>query len=201
MSTNASDRSTRRKPSKVRHEALEVGRRLLIPGGPGAITLKAVGAAMSMSHANLIHHFGSADAFQLELRTFMVDELTRAVTSVVERGDQSDDRALVDMVFDAYGSGGIGMLLAWSAVNRSKDRMEGPLEAVGDLVAALESHIEGPTRSQRARAMTCLVTSLAFADSMIGKGLSEIGGGNPRFMRDITLAIINHLRADPKHGR
>lgn len=198
MSTITSDRAQRRKADQVRRHALEVGRRLLTSGGPGALTLKAIGAAMGMSHANLIHHFGSADSFQAELRGFMVDELTRAVTRRVEEGDPADAAALVDMVFDAYAEGGIGTLLAWSALTQARSGPSSPLQAVHELVAALETRIEGSDKTQRARAITCLVTSLALSQSLIGRELAEIAGGDQRFMRDLALQVLLRLRDEPR---
>jgi AcrR family transcriptional regulator len=43
-----------------RSAALEAARRLLIEQGPQAVTLKAVAAEIGKTHANLLHHFGSA---------------------------------------------------------------------------------------------------------------------------------------------
>ena len=47
-------------PEESRAAALEAARRLLIEHGPQAVTLKAVAAAIGKTHANLLHHFGSA---------------------------------------------------------------------------------------------------------------------------------------------
>src|SRR5215470_14584100 len=111
----------RRKPDAVREEALAIGRRLLAQGGPSAITLKAVGAEMGMSHANLIHHFGSAEAFKDQLKSALVQELTQTATALVHRYREGQVRItdIVDTVFAAYSSGGIGMLVAWSAMTKT----------------------------------------------------------------------------------
>ncbi len=47
-------------PQESRAAALEAARRLLIERGPQAVTLKAVAAEIGKTHANLLHHFGSA---------------------------------------------------------------------------------------------------------------------------------------------
>ena len=54
-------------PEESRAAALEAARRLLIEKGPQAVTLKAVGAEIGKSHANLLHHFGSAAGLQSAL--------------------------------------------------------------------------------------------------------------------------------------
>ena len=47
--------------------ALEAARALLIELGPQAVTLKAVASRIGRTHANLLHHFGSAAGLQKEL--------------------------------------------------------------------------------------------------------------------------------------
>ena len=41
-----------------------MARILLIEAGPQAVTLKAVAARIGRTHANLLHHFGSAAELQ-----------------------------------------------------------------------------------------------------------------------------------------
>ncbi|MEY4721468.1 MAG: hypothetical protein RIQ46_1193, partial [Pseudomonadota bacterium] len=50
-----------------RFAALEAARALLIELGPQAVTLKAVAARIGRTHANLLHHFGSASGLQKAL--------------------------------------------------------------------------------------------------------------------------------------
>ncbi|MFM8542890.1 MAG: TetR family transcriptional regulator, partial [Chakrabartia sp.] len=47
-------------PEESRASALEAASAILIEAGPQAVTLKAVAARMGRTHANLLHHFGSA---------------------------------------------------------------------------------------------------------------------------------------------
>ena len=53
-------------PGESRAAAIEAARRLLIHSGPQAVTLKAVAAEVGKTHANLLHHFGSAAGLQAE---------------------------------------------------------------------------------------------------------------------------------------
>ncbi len=197
MSTNSvlpADR--RRKPDAVRRDALEIGRRLLIEGGPSAITLKAIGAELGMSHANLIHHFGSAEVFQAQLRDLMVQDLTRTVTGLLARhaSESVDAATIVDQVFAAYRSGGIGVLMAWSVLTGNAHETDELAQVIGELVAALESLIEGPESAARAREMVSLVTLLAFAESLIGKSLAKVVGMPPDAVQSLTIRMVDHLR-------
>ena len=191
--TKAKDR--RRKPTDVRQAALAVGRRLLTEGGPGALTLKAVAAELGMSHPNLIHHFGSADAFQIELKRTMVEDLTRTVTSLLRRqGDGPADTAtIVDTVFSAYGEGGISTMLAWSALARNDGNEEAVVRAVGELVAVLTPMMPGPDAGGDAGRLVRIVTLLAFADSLIGRGLADAVGGAPDETRALTVRLATDL--------
>ena len=195
MSTNvpvATER--RRKPDAVRRDALEVGRRLLIAGGPGAITLKAVGAELGMSHANLIHHFGSAEAFQSRLKDLMVQDLTRRMTAIIADGAGAmAGSSIVDQVFDAYAEGGIGMLMAWSLVSGGPYDEAGMAATMRDLVAALEPLLGGADTTSRARQMVSLVTLLAFADSLIGAPLADAMGGERDAVRRLTSRLLDML--------
>jgi AcrR family transcriptional regulator len=185
----------RRKPDAVREEAVATGRRLLAQGGPGAITLKAIGAEMGMSHANLIHHFGSAEALQDQLKSTLIEELTQTATELVRRYRAGEVRIadIVDTVFTAYSSGGIGTLVAWSAMTKTGQEHHGLNQAILELVTVLEGVMAGPQASSRARAAVSLVTYLALGDSLIGHSLAKTMGSDKGEIRDLTVWILEQL--------
>ena len=185
----------RRKADLVRQEALEVGRRLLIDAGPRAITLKAIGAELGMSHANLIHHFGSAEAYQACLKDLMVQDLTRQVTTIVSgpQGAAPDTAALVEKVFAAYGRGGIAMLMAWSALTGAPHDEAGLAATTRELVAALTPLIDSADAAARAREIVALVTLLAFADSLIGASLADAVGAPRDAVRQLAARLVEGL--------
>ncbi len=189
----------RRKPDDVRQEALAIGRRLLIEGGPAAITLKAIGAEMGMSHANLIHHFGSAEEFQSALKSAMTEDLTRNVTALLRQRSRTDSNIahIVATVFDAYSIGGIGTMVAWSALAKAKAEDNGLEQAIAELVTVLEPLIEGADAASRARAIVVLVSILALGNSLIGTPLSECVGSDPDDMRRLTVSILEQLIKPP----
>ena len=154
-----------------------------------------------MSHANLIHHFGSAEAFQGQLVDAMLQDLTRTVTGLVERHarGEADLAAIVDSVFESYGPGGVGMLVAWSALTGETRVAEGLTREIAALVAVLEQISPGPDAPGRARVTVRLVTSLAFADSLIGGSLSTMLGDPPGEGRAQALLLLQRLEA-PEPG-
>ncbi|WP_428391752.1 TetR/AcrR family transcriptional regulator [Lichenicoccus sp.] len=191
----------RRKPQAVRTAALAVARRLLIAGGPGAITLKAIGAELGMSHANLIHHFGSAEALRGQLRDLMLRDLTNNTTTLLEQSGPASLALIVDTVFETYAEGGIGMLMAWAATGAARGATDETAGALRELLAALGRLLDGPDAARRARDMVSLVTLMAFADSLIGKALAETIGGEPAAMRALTTRLLASMalpRASPQ---
>ena len=97
-------RRRRRTPEEARQEALVCARKRLLAGGPDSVTLKAVADDLGMTHANLIHHFGSAEGLQSALMGSMVADLSHALDTAIARL-RTDDGApleLVNAVFDAF---------------------------------------------------------------------------------------------------
>ncbi len=188
----------RNKPEAARAAALEAGRRLLVEGGPRAVTLKAVGAAIGTSHANLIHHFGSAERFQARLADSMLQQLTRTITGLVERHGrgEADLQTIVSTVFDAYGPGGIGALVAWSALNGETRTADGLDQEVEALVAVVEPLIGGADALGRARDMVRLLTSLAFADSLLGGSIAAMLDEAPNAAQARAVRLLQTLAAD-----
>ena len=63
-------------PEESRNSALEAARALLIETGPQSVTLKAVAARIGRTHANLLHHFGSASGLQKALAEHLAQIFT-----------------------------------------------------------------------------------------------------------------------------
>lgn len=125
--------------SEVREEGLAAARKLLLAGGPAAVTLASVGAEIGMSHANVLHHFGSAAGLQSALMGSMINDLTGALDDVVThlKTDAAAPRSIADRVFDAFDKGGAGALAAWIVLSGEVEHLEPVREAVRELVAAI----------------------------------------------------------------
>ncbi len=119
--------------------AIEAARHLLIEEGPQAVTLKAVAARVGKTHANLLHHFGSAAGLQAELAKSIADRVTGSIGEAVERAraGEADAGAIADMTFDAFGKEGAGALAAWMILTGNKDALNPILGAIRALVDQL----------------------------------------------------------------
>src|SRR6476620_7773853 len=83
--TLMSIKRTRLSPEESRSVALEAARELLLTDGPSAVTLKAVSAKIGRTHANLLHHFGSAAELQGALARSIADSVTTSIAEAVVR--------------------------------------------------------------------------------------------------------------------
>lgn len=174
----ATAKRRRRVPEVARREALASARQLLITSGPTAVTLKAVGDEIGVTHANLIHHFGSAAGLQSALMESMVRDLTDALGAAVEqlRSNPGAPRALVDAVFDAFDQGGAGRLAAWIALSGDLQHLEPVRAAVRDLVDAICETFaaEGEQTHHRVTSAVLFIALYAFGDAVIGAPLRDM---------------------------
>jgi len=184
----------RRAPDELRREALVSARRLLIDSGPTAITLKAVGDDIGVTHANLIHHFGSAAGLQSALMESMVRDLADALDAAVAqlRSDTGAPRALVDAVFDAFDQGGAGRLAAWIALSGDLQHLEPVRAAVQDLVAAIVEKFaaEGEQTESRVTSAVLFIALCAFGDAVIGAPLRDMLGRDEDSGRKIVARLL-----------
>lgn len=194
-------RRERRTPQQARALALRSARNLLISQGPNAITLQAVASDLGMSHTNLIHHFGSASGLQTALMHHMVSQLTDAIETAVSRfrAGEADVADFVNIVFDAFDTGGAGSLAAWIMLSGESQR----LAPLGEVVRSYMRNVERGTDFEvisvhdRLTTATLLVTIAAFGDSVIGGVLREMVGREPDAVRRIITQLLTHLVPTP----
>lgn len=193
----AAPRRERRTPQQARALALRSARNLLITQGPNAITLQAVASELGMSHTNLIHHFGSASGLQTALMHHMVSELTTAIEFAVERfrtgnGDVSD---FVNLVFEAFDTGGAGALAAWIMMAGEGHRLAPVGEVVQSYIRNVERSADEDPASvhDRVTSATLLVTVAAFGDAVIGRLLREMVGREQDSVRRLTSELLGQL--------
>jgi len=177
----------RRTADDARAEALAAARGILLELGPEALTLKAVAAQVGVTHANLLHHFGSAGGLRTELMTKMLRDLAEVMRETVARlrvGECTMDE-VVSLTFDAFGEGGAGRLAAWMVLNRDTDR----LEPIGEVVRELAEAIVIEGKEAQVRQAILFVTMMAFADGVIGNYLRPMLDQAPDSARDVTARL------------
>lgn len=170
-----SPKRRKRTAEEAKGEILAAARRLLISGGPSAVTLAAVGQSVGMSHANVIHHFGSAAELQSALMGRMVADLQATLTDAVAhiRTDAAMPARLTASVFEAFDEGGAGRLAAWIMLSDKDAELEPVRAALNDLVAGVEraSPYADAGSPGRIRKAVLLMALCAMGDALIGRPL------------------------------
>ena len=164
-------RARRLSQKESRSAAIEAARQLLIEHGPQAVTLKAVASRIHRTHANLIHHFGSAAGLQSALAERLAEQVTGSIAEAVvrARSGEADAREVVDRTFDAFDREGAGALAAWMILSGDREALRPILTAIRDLVAQLsvgrdESHVRETTLS---------LVLTALGDSLLGAAIGD----------------------------
>ncbi|AGH51178.1 TetR family transcriptional regulator [Sphingomonas sp. MM-1] len=167
--------------------ALEAARLLLIEQGPQAVTLKAVGARIGRTHANLLHHFGSAAGLQQALAASMADRITAQIGAVVlrARAGEADPREIVDLTFDAFDKEGAGALASWMILSGDRAALDPIVGAIHRLVDELGPHEDRPVH-----AITLALTLSALGDALMGEAMAEALGLPRGTAREMALAQI-----------
>jgi AcrR family transcriptional regulator len=174
-----------------RSAALEAARQLLLDQGPQAVTLKAVAAKVGRTHANLLHHFGSAAGLQAELARSIADRVTGSIAEAVERArvGERDVREVVDGTFDAFDREGAGALAAWMILSGNRDALNPILDSIRDLVAQLRVGHE----EHHVPESTLWLVLAALGDSLLGEPITSALG----LERDAARRIASDaLRAE-----
>ena len=178
-------------PEESRSAALEAARQLLLEQGPQAVTLKAVAAKVGRTHANLLHHFGSAAGLQAELARSIAGRVTGSIAEAVERArvGERDVREVVDGTFDAFDREGAGALAAWMILSGNRDALNPILESIRALVAQLRVGHE----EHHVPESTLWLVLAALGDSLLGEPITSALG----LERDAARRIASDaLRAE-----
>ena len=188
---------TRLSQDQSRAAAISAARRLLLEEGPQAVTLKAVAAAVGRSHANLLHHFGSAARLQSELARSIAESVTASIGDSVERArkGEADPREIVDQTFDAFGREGAGALAAWMILSGNRDALDPILAAIRELVEQLSAGHEG----HHVPELTMSLVLSALGDALLGPSITQALGLPADAAREISARALR-AEIEARHG-
>ena len=185
-------------PEVSRATALEAARSLLIEQGPQAVTLKAVAARIGKTHANLLHHFGSAAGLQRELARSIADSVTARIGEAVERArsGEADAREIVERTFDAFGKEGAGALAAWMILSGNRDALDPILASIRALVDQLTQGHE----QHGVPETTLKLVLAALGDSLLGAPITDALGLDRDAARALAADSLRR-RLEAHHGQ
>ena len=167
--------------------ALEAARALLIELGPQAITLKAVASRIGRTHANLLHHFGSAAGLQKALAEHLAVTICATIEDAVlaSRAGEGSPREVVDLTFDAFDKEGGGALATWMLMNGNEDALDPLLEVIHELVDDLGDHDSGKMHD-----VTHALCMMALGDALMGAPLAASLGLPRNSARDLAEKML-----------
>lgn len=182
-------------PEQSRSAALEAARLLLLEAGPQAVTLKAVAARIGRTHANLLHHFGSAAGLRAALARHMAETICAAIVeaALAHRAGIGSPRQVVDLTFDAFGREGGGALASWMLLSGNEDAICPIVEAIHGVVDRLAENDAGSLRE-----VTLTLVLLALGDALLGGPLAQSLGLERDAARARAEAIL--IEAAEKAG-
>ena len=152
------------------------------------MTLSAVAADIGVTHANLIHHFGSAAGLQSALAASITDRVVAGIEeSVVRaRARETDPIEIVDRTFDAFGKEGAGALAAWMILSGNRDALNPVLDAIHELV----DHLRAGHEDRPVPEMTLWLVLVAMGDALLGREMAEALGLPPGTARDVARRAL-----------
>ncbi|MCL6250645.1 TetR family transcriptional regulator [Altererythrobacter sp. KTW20L] len=162
-------------PEESRSAALAAARDLLIEAGPQAVTLKAVATRIDRTHANLLHHFGSAAGLQKALAAHIAGTVCDAIGEAVrdEKAGISSQRRAVDLAFDAFDRQGGGALASWMLLSGNEDALDPIVETIHQLVDELHPQELAHGAKRAMHEATYTLVLLALGDALMGERLAE----------------------------
>lgn len=148
---------------------------MLVEEGPQAVTLKAVAARIGRTHANLLHHFGSAADLQRALIKHLADKITAQIGAAAKRARETDQnpREVVDMTFDAFARGA-GAMASWMILTGNQDALDPILEAIHNLVEELSQDHKPGGQSIHEETLQLVLTALG--DALLGGPMAKALG-------------------------
>ncbi|GGD46953.1 TetR family transcriptional regulator [Erythrobacter arachoides] len=179
-------------PQESRSAALVAARALLIEAGPQAVTLKAVAGRVGRTHANLLHHFGSASGLQKDLARHLAQAVCDSIADAVRatRAGIGSPREVVDLTFDAFGREGGGALASWMLASGNEDALDPIVETIHALVDDLLPEECAADRGRAMHETTFTLVLMALGDALLGEQLAESLAVERSVMRDRAEAML-----------
>ncbi|OZA93120.1 TetR family transcriptional regulator [Altererythrobacter sp. H2] len=190
-------------PEESRTAALQAARSLLIETGPQSVTLKAVAGRIGRTHANLLHHFGSASGLQKELARHLAETVCESIRDAVRatRAGLGSPREVVDLAFDAFDKEGAGALASWMILTGNEDALSPIVETIHQLVDEIAQDEATHTgEAMRVHEDTLALVLMAMGDALIGSALARSLGlpetaarDRAQRMLESSIAAFNQL--------
>ncbi len=181
-------------PEESRAAALAAARALLMKDGAAAVTLQAVAKQVGRTHANLLHHFGSAAGLQRALAEDIARTVSASIEGAIEqrRRGEGSEREVIDAMFDAFRREGAGELIGWIALTRQREALEPIVTTIERIIRVMRAAGD-PRPVDR---MTLGLTLLAIGDSLVGEEIARACGLDRETVREVAVRQVEALAGE-----
>lgn len=181
-------------PQESRAAALGAARELLKVDGAAAVTLQSVAKKIGRTHANVLHHFGSAAGLQRAMAEDIAQTVAASIEGAIEqrRLGQATERHVIDAMFDAFRREGAGELIGWIALTRQREALEPIIQTIDRIVRLMKA-----TGDERpVDRMTLGLTLLAIGDSLVGEEVARACALPREAVREVAVTQIEALAGE-----
>ena len=177
-SSDKRPRRARRTPEEARRLVLDAAAARLAEHGLKGLNVVDVARDAGMTHATVLHHFGSAEKMQRALVEDMTATLLRDMVTALTGEGSLDGGELCVQLFDALNIQGHGKLIAWASVTDQRIAAEFANDDRGalfaELVRTLSERLE--VDESTARRMVYLSATSALGAALTGSALAPLLG-------------------------
>ena len=182
----------RRSPEESKSLILKTAADRLTEFGLEGLNISGVAKAAGMSHATVIHHFGSTAAMREALLQQMTDSLLSDVISALNEDVQPDE--VLSRLFSTLSQGGHGRLLAWLALDHQGISVLPSESNTSELFRSIiEAISEVPGEETDAKLRVLLVATAAMGLSICGDALSNLIGLSEKESAEFPVWLAQHL--------
>lgn len=170
-------RRARRTPEEARRVVLDAAAKRLAEHGLRGLNVVDVAKDAGMTHATVLHHFGSTEKMQRALVQDMTETLIRDIMTALDGEGDLDGGELCDLLFDALSRKGHGKLIAWASVTDQQiagEFREARGALFGELVQSLSTRLQ--MSEATARRMVYLTATSALGAALTGDALAPLLG-------------------------
>lgn len=192
VNSEKSPKRIRRSPEEAKALILKVAAARLSELGLEGLNIAGVAKAAGMSHATVIHHFGSTAAMRAALLDQMTRELLEDVVLALSHNEPRDK--VLDRLFRTLSSGGHGRLLAWMAMERDSE-FDPTSYSSGEMFRNIIDTITAETGDgQHARLLVYLVAVAAMGVSISGDSIGHLVGLSDEDRGAFPAWLADHIQ-------
>ena len=190
MNVNSGDKRVRRTPEEAKSLILGIASDRLSALGLEGLNISGVAKDAGMSHATVIHHFGSTGAMRKALLEKMTHDLLSDV--MVALNHHEEPARVLDHLFEMLSHGGHGRLLAWLALDQQA--FSPASESKGLFTDILNKIAEDSGDPVHAKQIIFLVAIAAMGKSICGDAIAGLIGINETEARQFPEWLAEHIQ-------